>query len=300
MRRPLCLTMLLVFFVSPIFSFDARADRSCYGGCRVSRIPFDPFPEPHYFSSVGREIAGYLPDATPCLIWIVGIYWGDGEMGLNFPKPSSGGPFDSYINFITRDQNEEYLDYFDARGVKVWLQVEPGDADMLQLIDLVLGRYQHHRCVLGFGVDGEWFNPTADSRGRAMTDAEVIAWNARIKSYRPAYRLFLKHYLSSRMPPTQRGDILFIDDSQGFSRGLDQMVSEFKTWGTRFSPAEVGFQFGYPNDRSWWSSYSEPAKTVALSLRQNIPNSTSFFWVDFTIQEIFPEAIWRPGFVQLY
>ncbi len=133
-----------------------------------------------------------------------------------------------------------------------------------------------------------------------MPDAEVLAWTARIKSYRPAYRLFLKHYLSSRMPPTQRGDILFIDDSQGFSRGLDQMVSEFKTWGTRFSPAEVGFQFGYPNDRSWWSSYSEPAKTVALSLRQNIPNSTSFFWVDFTIQEIFPEAIWRPGFVQLY
>lgn len=114
-----------------------------------------------------------------------------------------------------------------------------------------------------------------------------MAWDTHVKSYDASYRLFLKHYLQSKMPPTVRGDLLFVDDSQGFS-SLNQMTNQFAGWGSNFSPAEVGFQYGYPNDRPWWSPYADPAGTIAGALHQNIPNASSFFWVDFTIEEIVP------------
>ena len=37
-------------------------------------------------------------------------------------------------------------------GVQVWLQVEPADADVPPLIDLVLERYAAHPSVIGFGI----------------------------------------------------------------------------------------------------------------------------------------------------
>ena len=43
-----------------------------------------------------------------------------------------------------------YLNDFDNRGVKVWLQVEPGLADIETLIDLVLTQYGHHSSIVGF------------------------------------------------------------------------------------------------------------------------------------------------------
>lgn len=51
------------------------------------------------------------------------------------------------------------------------------------------------------------------------------------------------------MPPTYRDGLVFIDDSQGFE-SLEQLVSEFQEWGEAFYPFPVGFQCGYPRDKS--------------------------------------------------
>lgn len=58
--------------------------------------------------------------------------------------------------FDNQDRNEDDLTAFDENGIKVWLEVELGFADIDQLGDSVLQRYGHHPCILGFAVDLEW------------------------------------------------------------------------------------------------------------------------------------------------
>jgi hypothetical protein len=261
------------------------ATAQTYAGIRVSSIPFSPFPAPPFFIETANCMTTKAANSSPCLVWIVSLYWSNGDIGLNFPNTT--GQSHPHMNFSGTDKNEAHLDAFDAAGVNVWLQVEPGDASMVDLIDIVLARYSHHPSVIGFGVDVEWFNPTVVSSGRAVTDAEAQTWVARVKSHDPSYRLFLKHFTRSKMPPTVRGDILFVDDSQGFS-SLNSMVNEFKVWGNQFSPADVAFQFGYPDDRPWWNTYADPAGTLTSALQAAVPNAKGFFWVDFTIEEIVP------------
>jgi hypothetical protein len=89
------------------------------------------------------------------------------------------------------------------------------------------------------------------------------------------------------MPPSYRGDIFFIDDSQQFP-SIDEMVTEFSAWGAEFAPNPVGFQFGYESDRAWWSQYPDPAKTVGNAILANVANAKGLFWVDFAIATVFP------------
>ena len=222
--------------------------------------------------------------ATPAGIWIVSLYQDNGVTQMNFP--GNGGTY-PYIQFISTDQNEAYLSRFDSAGISIWLQVEPGAASMDTLIALVLGRYKQHACVKGFGVDVEWFYANTSSGGRKVSDAEAFAWETKVRSFDPSYSLFLKHYATSWMPPTYRGGILFVDDSQQFS-SLNSMVSEFKAWGNKFSQNNVAFQFGYKIDTTWWKQYADPPLTIGSSLQSAVPNCTGLFWVDFTITTVFP------------
>jgi hypothetical protein len=174
--------------------------------------------------------------------------------------------------------------------VFVWLQVEPGSASLDTLITLVLERYKHHPCVLGFGVDVEWYTVASSSSAKKVTDVEAQAWEQKVKSINPAYTLFLKHYATSWMPPTYRGNILFVDDSQQFP-SLTSMVSEFSAWGRKFSPNGVAFQFGYPKDSSWWNQYLDPPQKIGDALRAAVPNCRALFWVDFTVAKVFPLGV---------
>jgi hypothetical protein len=81
-----------------------------------------------------------------------------------------------------------------------------------------------------------------------VTDDEEEAWLAAARSHGARYRLFLKHWLIEKMPPTAREGILFVDDSQRFS-SLDAMVAEFSNWGEALVPAPVAFQYSYDWDR---------------------------------------------------
>jgi hypothetical protein len=186
------------------------------------------------------------------------------------------------------DVDEPYFDAFDAAGIKVWVQVEPGNADVNTLIDLVLQQYGHHPSVIGFGVDVEWYKYKAFRNGKAVTDAEAAAWAERVRAHDPAYLLFTKHWLPEKMPPTYRTGMVFVDDSQGF-RSLEAMVGEFASWGQRFAPAPVGFQFGYARDRRWWRRLADPPRQLGEAIRAQVPNASDLVWVDFTAEEIWPQ-----------
>jgi hypothetical protein len=281
----------LVLFCLIAFTVS-HAQTATVAGFRASRIlnsyPNRQFPQPHYWSATAQNISAKFPGTVPGGIWIVSLYINNGTTQLNFP---SGGIVLPNINFISTDQNEAYLNHFDTTGIKVWLQVEPGDANIYTLIHIVLNRYKHHPSVVGFGVDAEWYRNNAK-----VTDSAAQRWDEKVRSIDTNYTLFLKHYGQSWMPPSYRGKIMFVDDSQDFSfasNPFNYMVNEFKSWGAKFSPNVSAFQYGYPKDSVWWKSYADPVKTIGDALISNIPTTRGLFWVDFTIAKIFPITLVR-------
>ncbi|HVR43070.1 MAG TPA: GDSL-type esterase/lipase family protein [Thermoanaerobaculia bacterium] len=246
-------------------------------------------PGPEYWGLVGLEMARRFPGAVPETIWIVGKLNGRGTL-LNFPVDAR----DPLISGSPTDANEATLSLFDRLGFRVWLQVEPGHASVEELIDLVMSRYGHHPSVVGFGVDVEWFRSTERPEGEPVGDAQARAWRQAVQKHAPHYRLFLKHWETGKMPPTEREGLLFVDDSQ-ILPGLEAMVAEFARWGETFWPAPVAFQYGYESDRPWWSRFDDPPGEIGRAILRAVPNARGLYWVDFTAIELFPPATPDPG-----
>jgi hypothetical protein len=291
--HPLSLILILVFTFLNIIG--------CEGGAQDMSFTVTPHAHPglgagfrystygpaynsgvEYWANVGQEMASRFPGSTPEVIWIVGILEGEGTH-LTFP----GNQTDSYISFSTQDENETALTLFDQLGFRVWLQVEPGDAKVETLFDLILSRYGNHPCVVGVGLDVEWHHSSGKPEGEPVSDDEATRWLAAARVHGEQYQLFLKHWETSKLPPGLREGLLFVDDSQMFT-SLDQMVAEFAEWGRYFAPAPVAFQIGYPADKIWWDGYDDPAKIIGNAILEAIPNTQALFWVDFTILEVFP------------
>jgi len=259
-----------------------------YAGVRSSNYGIKPFPEPLEWQIAMQTMSGYFEGSNPCAIWIVGELQHPKDCRLYFPGDEKQYP---YIQFETTDKHEKYLNFFDLVGIKVFLQVEPAQADVITLIDLVLERYKHHECVIGFGVDVEWYREFENPEwGIQVDDASARQWEERVKLHNPQYRLFLKHWDRNWMPETYRGDIIFVDDSQIFKE-FDAMVEEFVNhWANYFRPNTVFFQIGYKSDRTWWKQLNNPPKTIGDAIRNRIEQDCGIFWVDFTLREVFPFA----------
>jgi hypothetical protein len=239
-------------------------------------------PGPEYWATVGDQMAAKVPDATPQTIWIVGNIYGEGTY-LNFPCTTS----EPYIHCGFIDMNDVYLSLFDERGVDVWLQVEPGNANVEELIRITLDQYSHHPCVIGFGLDVEWYKSPEGPIGVPITNNEANLWVEAVRDYKNGYYLFLKHWDINWMPLNARDGIVFINDRQDFS-SLENMLEDFSDWGNHFDPSPVGFQFGYLSDRKWWGEYPDPAGLISNSILDEIPNTRALFWVDFTVLQVFP------------
>ncbi len=294
---------LIIFLFTSIIQF-AQSDNEAnqlHVGVRASRIlgsyPNREFPSPKYWNNTAIDLSSKFNDAQPAGLWIVSLYIDDGITQLTFPAPS--GTHEK-MWFQSVDKNEEYLNYFDRNGLKVWLQVEPGEADIEELMEIVLNRYKHHECVIGFGVDIEWYIANKFKMGQKLDDATPAKWEAKLKSIDTSYTLFVKHFSQSWMPPTYRGDIIFVDDSQDFNwmgagKEFDLMKKEFKAWGDNFKPNPVAFQFGYKADKKWYSAFDDPMQTIGDALLKEIPNCQGLFWVDFTINDLFPVSVDEEG-----
>ena len=260
-----------------------------YAGWRSSDYGLQREMPPSYWVDAAERMASKFPDSQPGGIWILGVVLDDGSCHLQFPSPAGG--YYPNIDFESADINEEYLDAFDVAGVKIWLQVESGNADIETLIDLVLIRYKHHSSVIGFGIDVEWREPEKYHNGRKVTNEEATTWLNRIKSYDPNYKLFLKHWLVEKMPTIRPGGLVFIDDSQDFD-SLNDLANSFKQWGSHFYPSGVGFQIGYRRDKNWWVWLEDPFGDIGNALLEDILNCVGIYWVDFTILEVFaPEVL---------
>lgn len=282
MRNVLILFLLTSVLLAACSPAAAPQTPRISAGYRFSVYGPPWFPPADYWAETGQQIAGKFDGAQPAALWIVSQIIGEGSK-FNFP----GTTDQPNIYFSMEDQNEEIFQRFDEIGMKVWLQVEPGNADVEQLIHIMLKRYSQHPCVIGVGVDVEWLNSIAEPEGRQVTDEEARLWLAAARSYNKDYRLFLKHWEAEKMPPTYREGILFVDDSQMFD-SLDAMVTEFAAWGKTFEGYPVAFQYGYTDDQTWWGILDDPVKTIGERILSAAPNTEGLFWVDFTLFQVFP------------
>jgi len=284
------LKYLILLFLIPVIllsscGHDNPKPNPIGAGFRFSIYGHNRDRGPAYWVSVAERMADKFPASMAMGIWIIGEIEGN-RAHLNFPGTSD----DPNVSFGKTDDNEAALSYFDTNNVQIWLQVEPGDADMLKVIDLVLSRYGEHPCVIGFGVDVEWYHSQGDKAGgRPVTDEEASAWMAAVRAHKPSYGLFLKHWDFGWMPPTVRDGIVFVDDSHQFT-SMKQMVDEFTAWGRHFAPSPVAFQYGYPDDRIWWEALKDPAAEIGSAILSDIPNASALYWVDFSVLEVFPPS----------
>jgi hypothetical protein len=303
-RRPAVITLVAVVLVmsadscvhpapgpsrgpSPVAAAtpSVAAPHVAFAGVRSSIYGIRPFPEPAAWGKAIQTMAGYYPGSTPVAVWIVGHLGRPRDCVLEFPGDGRAYP---NIQFSEYDKHERYLEAFDRAGIKVFLQVEPANADMKTLIDLVLGRYGKHPCVIGLGVDVEWHREADRPKwGVPVDDAMGRQWEAWVKAHDPAYRLFIKHWDQRWLCPTYRGDIVFVDDSQ-IVESADVLVKEFEAWGKSFYPNPVMFQIGYPSDRPWWSQLPVPPKTLGERIAARVAQPCGIVWVDFTLREVLP------------
>jgi hypothetical protein len=258
---------------------------------RSSIYNIDPFPRKGQWAAITRKMASYFPHASPLVIWIVSTVDFEGGGTLLEFAPPEGTDLDPLIVFdppTTHPSHEQFLRYFDTRGIKVLLQVEPGHAPVGKLIDLVLRRFGHHRSVIGIGVDAEWYdNSTDGDPGRPISDEDAQAWEAQVKSYNPRYRLFLKHWESKQLPPTYRGQIIFVDDGQDLD-DLQDFLEETKYFSNAFYPNLVLFQVGYPSDRTWWRTLKRPIpRTIGRALAAQTRQPCGIIWTDKTLRQVF-------------
>jgi hypothetical protein len=242
-------------------------------------------PGADYWLGVAKNMSSKFPDSHPEVIWIVGELAGKGTR-LSFP----GNTDDPLIQHSATDLNEKVFNLFDLNRVKVWLQVEPGYADVKKLLYEVITRYNHHPCILGAGVDVEWHQSSDPDQGHAVDDKTADLWLAEIRKFKANYRLFLKHWLPEKMPPHLREGLFFIDDGQGFS-SLGDMLTNFREWAAAFNHSPVGFQVGYPSDHKWWGKFDDPPTEIGQSLVKSFPNTAGLYWVDFSVLDVFPPAI---------
>ncbi len=255
-----------------------------FAGVRSSSYGVDPFPDPAAWEAYIRVMSDAFPGSTSTALWIVGTI-DELNNGIQLEFPSAGGPYPQ-VSFSAEDLHEEYLDWFDVHGVSVFLQVEPGFADVPTLIDLVLERYAHHPCVIGFGVDVEWYgNVTEGGEGTPVDDAAASSWESRVQSHDPGYDLFLKHWDISFMPPSYRGRIIFVDDGQGYP-AMQAFLDDMREWADAFNPNRVFFQYGYESDRPWWEDLDQPPIAMGRELAGQASQECGLFWVDFSLSEL--------------
>lgn len=269
----------------------AAASKVKWAGVRSSPYGIDPFPTRSGWVKAMDTMAGYFSGSTPTAVWLVGEIDFDGRnsgMDVGFPNP--GGTYDPRIHFAGSDRYEKYLKYFDSHGIRVFLQFEPGFAGINDLIDATYKQYGNHPCVVGFGIDVEWYRSECDGCENAkVSDSTAKAWEKKVKSLNKNYRLFLKHYDKSYLPPNYRGKIIFIDDSLGFENEAD-LLAEFKDFADFFYPNDVMFQIGYKEDKVWWKKLAKPIpKTLGKDLAaQTSQKNCGIIWVDFTLRDVLP------------
>ncbi len=270
-------------FVVSVFNTNLWAEQ--YTGVRMSDTgdTVSVFSSKTAMAEYATNISSQIKGSTPAILLVLGGVQDNNICHLPFPSEYKV----RNVSFEKTDRFEPYLSHFDQAGVKVFLQVESGDANVERLIKIILKRYKHHPSVVGFGLDVEWYKNKPNTKyaeGKRVSNKKAKLWEKTVKSVNPNYRLFLKHWEAPKMPSKYRGDLIFVDDSQQFA-SLNDLVAEFTQWIDAFPNNTVFFQYGYRADKKWWNKLKNPPIDIAQALLK-VDDSAGMFWVDFTLKDL--------------
>ncbi len=242
-----------------------------------------------WWAKAARDYAAHFSNATPAVVEIVSTYQDDGSTQFEFAKPADDAGPTQGMEFSAKGMNhDKAFETYDKQGVAAVVQVEPGNADLRRCLEIVHRKFGHHPCVIGLGVDAEWFFTKESARkdGRCITDEEARGFVETTLALNPKYTLFLKHWDASHMPPAYRHpNLYFVSDSQQFA-SADKCLADFKEWAARFKGSATGYQFGYPRDRKWWSKLQNPPVEMGFRILAAVPSCRYIFWVDFTADKV--------------
>lgn len=123
-------------------------------------------------------------------------------------------PFEKSENvysYSQTDQVEPYLKKFDEDGLKVILSIQSNNADVADLIDIILTRYGHHESIIGVNIDMEWKltgNPCH------VSNEERNLWLNRVQKYNPEFKLFLTYFKDYTYFPDDAEDVVILYDGE--------------------------------------------------------------------------------------
>jgi hypothetical protein len=243
------------------------------------------YPSSAKTASLIEKMQGYYEDSTGAIILIVGVMSGDDGCSLSFP--TSSGYSDKYVKDSDEDDYKDLLTELEKRNVSVWLQVEPGNADLVKLAKEVMTHYKDYTCVKGFGIDVEWYRPAGtDGWGTKLSSSLADQVLAAVRDINEEYTVFVKHWDYRWLPSAKEG-FIYVNDSQNFlnldedieNKEIDALVntisiseasdaakimqSDFSDWARHFAPCPVMFQIGYQKDKPIWKKlYANPAKEL--------------------------------------
>ena len=275
-----------------------QTDGARWAGIRASNYglveSFGTYPGIHSMTEYAQKMEDCYAGSNGTVILIVGVVSEDlKKCFLDFPLSKE------ITNVVGSDVDfyEDYLTALDKGGYSVWLQVEPGNADLVELATEVMNHYKHHSCVKGFGIDVEWYKRADNRNGMKLnsdgdepkTASKVLT---AVRAIDPNYTVFVKHWDERWLPDPKEG-LVFVNDSQGFrssesKTALQRMCEEFADWAETYAPCPVMFQIGYDSDESKiWGSMENPAEELgkAIIAECDSGNDIGIIWVDFTLKE---------------
>ncbi|OUM61778.1 carbohydrate-binding module family 18 protein, partial [Piromyces sp. E2] len=126
----------------PVDNVEWSGFRFSQGGVKDN---YGTIPDGDRWVGFLNKMTKHFQGSKPTVIVIVSENDDDVICRFGFPKPS-GVSKTKYLEFSSKDRFEDILSVFDKNGVNVWLQVEPGDNDLVTLAKIVFNQYGHHSC----------------------------------------------------------------------------------------------------------------------------------------------------------
>lgn len=210
-----------------------------------------------YWASAARSWGG----DSGLLDLVVAQAGQDGTTTLPFPFQASG----TLRSSSQTDLAESYLDQFDSEGLGIILSIQPMNADVTDLIGMILGRYGHHGCIRGVNIDMEWKKTGTPEH---VSNAERDAWLGVINSYNPQMKLFLTCFKDYTCLPDDNGQIVVLYDGLGDTQ--ENLLRAYGELAKHF--AATGIYTGY--------SSSRPATASDESILSAAPGTQYIIHVD--------------------
>ena len=131
----------------------------------------------------------------------------NGLVYLPFPFQNTGFLYST----TTTDLVETYLSEFETAGLGVILSVQPLEADIKQLIGIILSRYGSHNNILGINIDIEWKESGTPYH---VSNTERDTWLSEMKKYNANYKLFITYFQDYTYFPDDHPDLVVLYDGE--------------------------------------------------------------------------------------